>query len=92
MITTLARRDDTSSLSIDRDSQSFALFGHPVDDIDLTTAAIVEIGIDLIAAILSLQLPEDIAERDDIALVARIARLVRSKRIAQLRLRQGGRG
>lgn len=74
-------------MSIDCDSQSFALFGHPINDIDLTAAAIVQVCIDLIATISTFELAKNIAQRDDIAFVAGFACFIRGERIALLRLR-----
>lgn len=90
MITTLTRRDDPSSSSVDRDSQSFALFCHPIDNVNLSAIPVIEIGVDLITTILALELAENIPQRHDIAFVSCVAGLVGCERIAQLRLRQAG--
>lgn len=83
---------DSAGLGIDHKMHFAAILGHPVYLIDrFAIALVIQIGAQLVAAILLLQFIENLAERHRPPLIARIARLTGRELVHPALRRRGGR-
>ena len=83
---------DSAGLRVDHEMHLAAILRHPIDLVDrFAVAPVIQVGAQLVAAILPLQTVENLAERHGTPLIARIARLSGRKLVHPVLRRRCGR-